>query len=114
MPILSIDTNQSITTENCRELLHKATDLLATMLDKPKEAIMVKIKPDSHLMLAGGDKPAAYVELKLFSFPEEGVGQFINTLTTFVETEMGVAPDYQFQWFVQMEPSMFGWNGKQC
>jgi phenylpyruvate tautomerase PptA (4-oxalocrotonate tautomerase family) len=114
MPVLKIDTNQDITSQRCKELLHNATELLSTMLDKPKGSIMVSITPNASLMLAGSTEPSAYIELKLFAFPDEGVGEFVKTLTEFVKTEMGVAPDFQFHWFVKMEPSMFGWNGKTC
>lgn len=114
MPILTIDTNLSIDAERCQVFLHKATDLIATMLDKPKGSIMVNITSNARLMLGGSTKPSAYLELKLFTFPDEGVGEFIKTLTEFVQTEMGVAPDLQFHRFVEMEPSMFGWNGGTC
>ena len=59
MPILNIRTNQDIDDDRCRELLHKATDMLSKMLDKPKSAIMVDITPNAHLMLADRTAPSA-------------------------------------------------------
>ncbi len=114
MPILNIRTNQDIDAERCRELLHKATDMLSTMLGKPKSAIMVDITPNAHLMLADSTAPSAYLELKLFAFPDEGVAEYVKALTAFVEAELGASPEFQFQQFITMSPSMFGWNGGTC
>lgn len=114
MPILTIDINQDIETERCTALLHQATSLLSDMLDKPKASIMARINPNVHLMLADSTEPAAYLELKLFSFQKEKAAEFVKTLTAFAQTELGVAPDRQYHRLIDMQPSMFGWDGKTC
>ena len=114
MPILTLDTNQSIASERCTALLHKATDLLSNMLDKPKSSIMVIINPDAHLMIDDSTEPAAYIQLKLFAFPKEQASGFVKTVTAFVQTELGVPPDRQYHRLIDMEPSLFGWNGDTC
>lgn len=114
MPILTLDTNQSITSERCKELLHEATDLLSNMLNKPKSSIMVIINPNAHLMFDDSSQPAAYLQLKLFAFPKEKAAGFVKTLTEFVQTELGVSPDRQYHRLIDMQPSMFGWNGSTC
>jgi hypothetical protein len=114
LPILTLDTNQSIAPENCTELLHKATDLLAKMLAKPKSSIMVRINPSANLMIDDSTQPTAYVQLKLFAFPQEQAAEFVKTITGFVQSELGVAPDRQYHRLIDMQPSMFGWNGSTC
>ena len=114
MPILTLDTNQSIAPEHCAELLHKATDLLAKMLAKPKSSIMVRINPGANLMIDDSTQPTAYVQLKLFAFPQEQAAEFVKTITEFVQSELGVAPDRQYHRLIDMQPSMFGWNGSTC
>jgi phenylpyruvate tautomerase PptA (4-oxalocrotonate tautomerase family) len=114
LPILTLDTNQSIAPEHCTELLHKATDLLAKMLAKPKSSIMVRINPSANLMIDDSTQPTAYVQLKLFAFPQEQAAEFVKTITGFVQSELGVAPDRQYHRLIDMQPSMFGWNGSTC
>jgi hypothetical protein len=114
LPVLTLDTNQHITPESCNELLHNATDLLSNMLDKPKSSIMVILNPNAHLMFDDSSQPAAYLQLKLFAFPKEQAAAFVKTLTEFVQTELGVAPDRQYHRLIDMQPSMFGWNGSTC
>ena len=114
MPILTLDTNQSITPEHSAELLHKATDLLANMLAKPKSSIMVLINPDAHLMIDDSTEPTAYIQLKLFAFPQEQAAVFVKTITEFVQAELGVAPDRQYHRLIDMQPSMFGLHGSTC
>jgi phenylpyruvate tautomerase PptA (4-oxalocrotonate tautomerase family) len=114
LPILTLDTNQSIAPEHCTELLHKASDLLVNMLAKPKSSIMVRINPAAHLMIDDSTEPTAYIQLKLFAFPQEQAAGFVKTITEFVQTELGVAPDRQYHRLIDMQPSMFGWNGSTC
>jgi phenylpyruvate tautomerase PptA (4-oxalocrotonate tautomerase family) len=114
LPILTLDTNQSIEPEHGTELLHKATDLLVNMLDKPKSSIMVRINPGAHLMIDDSTEPTAYIQLKLFAFPQEQAAEFVKTITEFVQTELGVAPDRQYHRLIDMQPAMFGWNGSTC
>ena len=114
MPILTLDTNQNITPEHSTELLHKATDLLVNMLDKPKSSIMVLINPGAHLMIDDSTEPTAYIQLKLFAFPQEQAAEFVKTITEFVQTELGVPPDRQYHRLIDMQPAMFGWNGSTC
>ncbi len=114
MPILTLDTNQNIAPERSTELLHKATDLLVNMLDKSKSSIMVLINPAAHLMIDDSTEPTAYIQLKLFAFPQERAAEFVKTITAFVQTELGVAPDRQYHRLIDMQPAMFGWNGNTC
>ena len=114
MPILTLDTNQNIAPEHCTELLHKASHLLANVLAKPKSSIMVRINPGVHLMIDDSTEPTAYIQLKLFAFPQEQAAVFVKTVTEFVQTELGVAPDRQYHRLIDMQPSMFGWDGSTC
>ena len=114
MPILSLDTNQSIAPEHCTELLHKASDLLANMLAKPKSSIMVRINQGLHLMIDDSTEPTAYVQLKLFAFPQEQAAEFVRSITEFVQAELGVAPDRQYHRLIDMQPSLLGWDGSTC
>jgi phenylpyruvate tautomerase PptA (4-oxalocrotonate tautomerase family) len=114
LPILTLDTNQSIASERCKSLLHQATDLLSNMLDKPKNVIMVRINPNAHLMIDDSMEPTAYIQLKLFAFPMEQAEEFVKSLTGFVQTELGMPPDRQYHRLIDMQPSMFGWNGSTC
>lgn len=113
MPVLIIETNRPLENDRCTALLNQAVDVLSNMLDKPKSSILVSIRPDSHLTLGDTSEPAAWVELKLFDF-QDRAAEYVKTLTEFIQTELGVAPDRQFQGFTVMQPSMFGWNGNTC
>jgi len=113
MPILTIEINRPVDKKQCTAVINKGVDLLAEMLEKPKGSIMVNIKPDANLVLGDSDEPAALIEFKLFDFQGKAA-EYIKGLTSFVENELGVAPDRQFQEFTEMKPEMFGWNGNPC
>jgi hypothetical protein len=75
---------------------------------------MVRINPSANLMIDDSTQPTAYVQLKLFAFPQEQAAEFVKTITGFVQSELGVAPDRQYHRLIDMQPSMFGWNGSTC
>ncbi|SDO54846.1 phenylpyruvate tautomerase MIF-related protein [Desulforhopalus singaporensis] len=113
MPVLDIETNQQITTDRCREITGRAVAMLAEMLDKPKGAILVFIRSNPTLTLGDDGQPAAFVRFKLFSFADRQA-EYVERLSEFLDTELGVAPDHQFQELVRMDPKMFGYNAKLC
>jgi hypothetical protein len=78
------------------------------MLAKSKSSIMVRINPGAHLMIDDSTEPTAYIQLKLFAFPQEQAAGFVKTITEFVQTELGVEPDRQYHRLIDMQPAMFG------
>ena len=114
MPILSICTNQQLDDEKKNALLHKATDVLSGMLDKPKGSIMVKINSGVALMLGDTMDPVAHVKLKLFAFDKQLAPKYVTVITEFITSELGVPADRQFQQLIDMAPDMFGYNGSTC
>lgn len=114
MPILVVETNQALENETTKAFLDKAIALTANLLDKPRDGIMARITPDACFQLGQTQTPAAFIELKVFAFDKDKVPAIINALTDFIQKELGVAPDRQFHEYIEMEPSLFGWNGAPC
>ena len=92
MPILRIETNQDLTTEQKQQLLEKSTEMLCRVLDKPKTFMMVYIDAGCCMMFDGNPDPLALVQVRVFAFPEEAVPGIIADITEFIQRELSVAP----------------------
>ena len=70
MPLLKIQTNQSLDNAQQQQLLSDASQLVANELGKPENYVMVAIEPPVPMSFAGNTDPAAYLELKSIGLPE--------------------------------------------
>jgi phenylpyruvate tautomerase PptA (4-oxalocrotonate tautomerase family) len=112
MPYFSIETNQTIDQASNRDLMKKTSALIAELLGKPESYVMIAIKPETPLIFAGSDKPAAFVRLKSIGLPRERCPQLSEKICGFVEKELKVPPNRVFIDFKDLERDMFGWNAK--
>jgi phenylpyruvate tautomerase PptA (4-oxalocrotonate tautomerase family) len=112
MPYFSIETNQTIDQASNRGLIKKTSTFIAELLGKPESYVMIAIKPETPLIFAGGDEPAAFVRLKSIGLSKERCPEFCEKICGFVEQELKVLPNRVFIDFKDLEREMFGWNGK--
>lgn len=111
MPYLSIRTNKSLAAGERASLLAKASGSIAESLAKPEHYVMVALEDDTPMLFAGGDAPAAYLELKSIGLPESQTTALSRTLCELMQTETGISQDRVYIEFVDAPRSMWGWNG---
>ena len=112
MPYFSIETNQTIESEETQEIIAKASSLIAGLLGKPESYVMVSIKPETPMTFAGTTAPTAFVRLKSIGLATNRCAEFSERICTFIDQELGVPKDRVFIDFKDAERSQFGWNGK--
>jgi phenylpyruvate tautomerase len=112
MPYFSIETNQTINQASNRDLMKKMSAFIAGLLGKPESYVMIAIKPETPLIFAGGDEPAAFVRLKSIGLPKARCPEFSEKICGVVELELKVPPNRVFIDFKDLERDMFGWDGK--
>lgn len=111
MPYFSIETNRKFETAETQEAMKKASSLLAGLLGKPESYVMISIKPNTPLIFAGTDAPAAFVRLKSIGLAKDRCAEFSEKICAFIEKDLGVPKDRVFIDFKDLERSTFGWNG---
>ena len=111
MPLLKIQTNQTIDAASRQVLLSKASQTVAEFLGKPERYVMVTLKQAEPMLFGGDASPCVYLELKSIGLPEGRTGELSATLTTLMESELGVAADRVYIEFADAQRHMWGWNG---
>jgi phenylpyruvate tautomerase PptA (4-oxalocrotonate tautomerase family) len=114
MPILKIETNQTLSKEDTSDLMQKSTDMLCRVLDKPKTFMMVYIDSGCSIMFNGTNEPFALVQLRLFAVPDDAAPGIIKEITEFTQKELDIKPDRMYIQLSEMKPEHFGWDGKPC
>ena len=112
MPYFSIETNQALDDAGSAAFTRKASTFVAELLGKPESYVMIAIKPETPLIFAGSDEPAAFVRLKSIGLPKGRNSDFSEKICGFVEQELKVPPNRVFIDFKDLERDMFGWNAK--
>ena len=111
MPLLRIQTNQSIAAERCQSLATRASALVSELLGKPERYVMVFVEPDCRMLFAGSDAPLANMELKSIGLPESETARFSDALCRLAGEELGVDAERVYIEFVDAPRKMWGWNG---
>ncbi len=111
MPYLTIRTNRTIELPKGKELLSRASTLIAEKLGKSENYVMVSLEPATLMRFAGTDAPTAYLELKSIGLPRERTGELSDALCTLLEEEIGVARDRIYIEFSDAKRQLWGWNG---
>jgi phenylpyruvate tautomerase len=111
MPLLKIETNQSVATEDRRQLISKASQQVAAMLGKPERYVMVSFQVNPAMSFGGSDEPLAYLELKSIGLPEARTTELSQGLAELMNSELGLPADRVYIEFADAPRSMWGWNG---
>jgi phenylpyruvate tautomerase PptA (4-oxalocrotonate tautomerase family) len=114
MPVMRIETNQSLSQEATTDLMKAATDMLCRVLEKPKTFMMVSVDSGCRMMFDGSTDPCAFVQLRLFAVSDDDAPGIIHQISDFISEALDVKADRQYIQLMEMKPSHFGWNGKPC
>lgn len=112
MPYLKIQTNEAMDDRKTQAFLKKASRLVAQMLGKPEEYVMVSLDSSGAILFAGTAAPAAFLELRAIGLPPAKTGDLSRVLCELVASELGVPKERIFVNFADVSPSLWGWNGE--
>jgi len=111
MPLLKLETNVALSDDKHKSLLETLSKIVAQMLGKPEDYVMVVISSASILISATpGD--AAFVDLRSIG----GLGEAINRqlshkICTLLKQSLSIAPDRVYLNFTNLDGVNWGWNG---
>lgn len=111
MPYLNIQTNRKLSAEQHTIILQKSSALVASVLGKPEQYVMVALKDEVPMLFAGSDAPLAYLELKSIGLQADKTKVFAKEFCQFVSDELDIPGDRVYVKFNDAQRSMWGWNG---
>ena len=111
MPLLKIQTNQELDSQQQNQLLSEASQLVAHELGKPENYVMVTIEPPVPMSFAGSTEPAAYLELKSIGLPESKTKDLSSALCNLIESKTHIGKGRIYIEFADAPRAMWGWNG---
>ena len=111
MPLLKIQTNQSLEGAQQQQLLSDASQLVANELGKPENYVMVAIEPPMPMSFAGSTEPTAYLELKSIGLPESKTRDLSSALCALIAQTTNINKDRIYIEFADAPRAMWGWNG---
>ena len=112
MPYLTIQSNREPDAAAARDLMARASKLVAEQLGKSENYVMVALDPPRPMLFAGDDAPAAYLELKSIGLPESKTQDLSAALCALVEEVLGIAGERIYIEFADAPRNMWGWNGR--
>jgi phenylpyruvate tautomerase len=111
MPLLSIETNQTVDDSSITHLLKTASRMIAEQLGKPERFVMVRFNRNPDMLFAGDDAALVYMELKSIGLPEAGTEELSLSLCNLMEAEINVPRDRVYIEFANAPRKLWGWNG---
>jgi phenylpyruvate tautomerase PptA (4-oxalocrotonate tautomerase family) len=112
MPYLSLETNRDIGRDQQSEIIIQASALVAKLLDKPEQYVMIALKPQTNMMFGGSEAPTAFLQLKSIGLPKERCDDLADALCHFLQERLSIAKERVFIAFTDLERDMFAWNAK--
>lgn len=109
MPYLKIKTNNSV--NNKKELLGKASKLVADQLGKSEKYVMVALEPESEMSFGGSFDPVAFIQLKSIGLPAVKTKQISSAICDFVNKELDIPSERIYIEFTDVQRFFWGWNG---
>jgi len=111
MPLLKIQTNKALDADAGKALAATASGVVAGMLGKPEQYVMISIEHNPAMLFAGNDAPLAYLELKSIGLPDAKTAEFSATLAGMLEQQLGIPAERVYIEFADAARHLWGWNG---
>ncbi len=112
MPYFSIDTNQTLEEASTKEIMKKASSMIAGLLGKAESVVMVSLKPGTLMTFAGTDEPTAFASLKSIGLTTDQCPELSEKICGFIGHELGIPKGRIFIDFKNLEGKLFGWDGR--
>ena len=112
MPFMSVLVPEELYEGLEKDSLKKAmSEIMARQLGKPESYCMVSISGAS-LMMAGGTRPAAFVDIRSIGGLAASVNKSISSEVCFLlSSHLDISKDRIYINFTDTHPTNWGWNG---
>jgi len=112
MPLLTIRTNQVLSSEKKQTMLSHISTVVAYLLDKPESYVMVSMQDKQALLFGGSDAPCALLELKSLGLAEEKTAEHSAELCQLIELQLEIPADRIYIEFSSPARHLWGWDGR--
>lgn len=112
MPYLQIQTNLDISPDQQVTFLATASQMVAKHLNKAESYVMVALQTQVPMLFAGTNQPTAFLELKNLRLPTSCTPDLSREICAFVEQSLRIPKDRVYIEFINVDPSLWGWNGQ--
>ncbi len=111
MPLLKIETSAALSGETTEKVLAEASRIVARILQKPEQYMMVSLSPAA-MLFSAQEGPAAFCDLRSIGvLSPERCATLSAELCAFLSTSLGVDPARVYLNFTEVEAERWGWNG---
>lgn len=110
MPLLKIQTNQTLRADQQQALIRAASQQVAALLGKPERYVMVSLEHNPAMLFAGTDAPLAYLELKSIGLPTTKTAALSKALCELIHQQLAIDADRIYIEFADAEHTLWGWN----
>lgn len=107
MPLISIETNQTLKDANT---LKTISSTIAVLLEKPESYVMLKFEHNSNMLFAGNNEPLAHLKIKSLGLPEDQTEAFSKTLCEVMQQHFYISADRVYIEFANPQRHLWGWN----
>jgi len=108
VPLLNISTNKEI--KNEQVLLAKSSDFISSLLNKPENFVMVKLRHSLPMYFAGTDELCSFIEIK--SIGSLYSSQMSKPICEFFSTELNIPSKRIYIYFDDVDAHQWAWNNK--
>jgi phenylpyruvate tautomerase len=112
MPFFKIETSKVLEKEEEKTLCLNASRFAAGLLQKSEQVVMVCVDTGKTMSFAADEVPAALVTIKSVGLPAASCSRYAKDVCAFVEEQLDIDPARVFVDFCDINPALFGWNGK--
>jgi phenylpyruvate tautomerase len=112
MPLLKIQTNTKVSSDQRDAFLKSASRAVAQQLGKPESYMMVTLETEQAMLFAGTSEPAAFMDLKAIGLPANKTAQLSASLCDLAKTGLGIPAERVYVNFTDVPPNLWGWNGE--
>ncbi|MDI6798157.1 MAG: phenylpyruvate tautomerase MIF-related protein [Desulfatibacillaceae bacterium] len=112
MPLFKIETNKALGKEEEKTFCLEASRFAAKLLQKSEQVVMVCVETGKTMSFAADEKPTALATIKSVGLPQASCPRYAKEISAFVEEQLAISPARVFVDFFDINPALFGWNGK--
>lgn len=112
MPCIIIKTNQSLSKEQQISFCQSISLTTAELLSKPESYVMTLFEEQVSMTMSGTTEPAAYIELKSISLPEEQTTELSRQLCQHISKLLEITPKRIYIEFSNAQRHLWGWDNR--
>ena len=111
MPLLKLETTVALVDDKRTALLASLSKIVAEVLGKPEQYVMVSVSPAA-LLMSGTAGPTAFVDLRSIGGLTDQVNrQLSEKVCRLLNESLGVPPNRIYLNFTEVAAGNWGWRG---